>query len=157
MAKNTSNLLSSGHVLRIKTPIGIAYAICTHRDAICGHLIRVMGDLHNNEISHLDKLFGKEEAFSIFFLWGSNVDKSLVDIAGRIAIPEHMANFPLFKAGIVNQRTGKVDHWWLWDGNKEWPVGKLTVDQRLLPLREIWNEVLLVERIAAGWRASDVH
>lgn len=41
--------------------------------------------------------------------------------------------------------------WWLWDGVNEWPIGKLTKEQKHLPFNEVWNDTLLVERIESGW------
>jgi YD repeat-containing protein len=40
-------------------------------------------------------------------------------------------------------------------GEKEWKVGDITAEQRKLPLRGIWNDTLLVERIEAGWSPSN--
>ena len=39
----------------------------------------------------------------------------------------------------------------LFDGVNEWPIGKLTKEQKHLPFNEVWNDTLLVERIESGW------
>lgn len=67
------------------------------------------------------------------------------------SIPEHACEPPLFRAGVVDPSTGKVETWWLWDGEKEWRVGAITEDQRRLPIRGSWNDTLRVKRIEEGW------
>jgi hypothetical protein len=52
---------------------------------------------------------------------------------------------------MVDPTTGQVTVWWLWDGSREWRVGSLAADQKKLPVRGIWNDTLLVERIESGW------
>ncbi|WP_233212723.1 hypothetical protein [Collimonas sp. PA-H2] len=60
------------------------------------------------------------------------------------AIPEHSRNTPVFRAGVVDPATNKVETWWFWDGDKEWKVGAITEEQRKLPIRGSWNDTLLV-------------
>ena len=55
---------------------------------------------------------------------------------------------------MVDPQTGKVAIWWLWDGEKEWRVGSLDAKQRKLPIRSVWNDTMLIERIDAGWTAE---
>ncbi|KAB0641126.1 hypothetical protein F7R21_16180 [Burkholderia latens] len=47
--------------------------------------------------------------------------------------------------------TGKVENRWLWDGENEWMVGQITAGQRKLPIREAWNDTMLINRIEEGW------
>ncbi len=66
-------------------------------------------------------------------------------------VPEHSRKFPLFRVGVIHPETGKVETWWLWDGEKEWPIGSITEDERKLPIRASWNDTMLVQRIEEGW------
>ncbi len=50
--------------------------------------------------------------------------------------------------------SGRVLNWWLWDGEREWQVEKLTPELESLSLAQIWNDTLLVERIIEGWSPS---
>ncbi|MEO5326529.1 hypothetical protein PV773_24765 [Mesorhizobium sp. CC13] len=69
-------------------------------------------------------------------------------------VPAAAKEFPTFRAGIVNRRTKKVRVWWLWDGENEWKVNELSREQRSFPIRGIWNDTLLIERIESGWTAD---
>ena len=89
--------------------------------------------------------------FSTFFPLGAAVNRCIVSVVGNATIPEKQKPFPLFRNGVVDPKTKKVETWWLWDGEKEWCIGKLTKEQRRLPLNEVWNDTLLVERIESGW------
>ena len=57
----------------------------------------------------------------------------------------------LVRGGVIDPSTRKVKVWWLWDGEKEWRVGEITAEQRGLPIRGVWNDTLLIERIESGW------
>ncbi len=83
------------------------------------------------------------------------MDKKIFVIIGNFPIPEFAKKFPLFRTGVIDPATGKVKVWWLWDGEKEWRVNDITLEQRKLPLRGIWNNTLLIERIEQGWLPSN--
>ena len=49
--------------------------------------------------------------------------------------------------------TDKGEHmdWWIWDGERQSRIEKLTPEQRKLPIRSIWNDTLLVRRFENEW------
>ena len=66
-------------------------------------------------------------SFSSFYSLGPSVRHALTAIVGKVAVPASLTAFPLFRAGAIpNPQTGKVDNWYLWDGEKEWRVGEIT-------------------------------
>ena len=89
--------------------------------------------------------------FLYFSHWEPQCIGGGVSIVGNAPIPEKQKPFPLFRNGEVDPKTKKVETWWLWDGVNEWPIGKLTKEQKHLPFNEVWNDTLLVERIESGW------
>jgi hypothetical protein len=78
-----------------------------------------------------------------------------VSIVANETIPDHAAAFPTFRSGVRGP-DGIVKTWWLWDGTNERRVRALTQAMRSLPIRAIWNDTLLVERIVSRWRSEDV-
>jgi hypothetical protein len=44
-----------------------------------------------------------------------------------------------------------VHDWWLWDGTKQWRIGRLAAEQRKLPVAGVWNDTLLVQRVEEEW------
>ena len=64
--------------------------------------------------------------------------------------------FPVFRTGVAND-VGNVEVWWLWDGTKEWKIGKLEPGMEKLPIRGVWNDTLLVQRIIEEWSHEDVN
>lgn len=147
--------LRVGDIIQIRMSTGYAYAQCVLRDPVCGHLIRVFPGIYKSPLSKFSVLVEGPEEYHTFLLWGSNVDPSLISIAEHCEVPQSKDGYPMFKAGVVDPATGKVATWWLWDGKKEWKVGTLTEEQRQYSLREIWNDILLVERLESGWRPTD--
>src|SRR5262249_41963980 len=76
-------------------------------------------------------------------------------IIGNEPIPEWAIPFPIFRNGLPD-REGKVNQWWLWDGEKEWKVGKLTPEEvRSYPGLGVANDTALIQMIENGWTSWD--
>jgi hypothetical protein len=140
-----------GDIVEIGTEQGFAYAQYTHKHAQYGALLRVFRDTHPERLHEFRTLVDMEPAFSCFFPLSAAVNRGIVSIVDHVDVPAHLRAFPTFRAGVVDPATGKAAVWWLWDGTTERRVGALTDDLRRLPIREVWNYTLLVERIVSGW------
>lgn len=140
-----------GDVVEIQTAKGLAYAQYTHDVPRYGALIRVLPGFHERRPSSFAALVEQREQFVVFFPLGAAVWRRIFVIAANEPVPEAAQHFPLFRcAGAIN-RNGKVLNWWLWDGNREWRVDSLTLEQRRHPEAEIWNDTLLIKRIEEGY------
>ena len=146
--------LKPGDIVEIGTSKGLAYGLCTHRHRQYGTLIRVIDGLLPQRPGDLASLARRRVSFSCFVALPAAADQPVVSIVGHADVPPELLGFPTFRAGIIDPRIGKVALWWLWDGDKEWPIGALTPEQRRFPIRGIWDVTLLVERIESGWTAE---
>jgi hypothetical protein len=146
--------LRIGDVVEVPVSKGLVYAHYTHRHPEFGALLRVFGDIFTERPSSADlnTLVRKEPQFITFFPLQAALKHRIVSIAANAEPGEDAKQFPLFRDGVLNPATKRVDVWWLWDGEKEWRVGDLTEEQRKLPMREVINDTLLIERIESGWR-----
>lgn len=140
-----------GDVFEILTDRGLAYAQYTHRNPLYGELIRVLPGFFDQRPSEYGELVRRPARFCTFFPLRAAAAKRVVIIVANEPVPAEAQGFPIFRAGVVNPTTGKVDVWWLWDGDKEWRVGQLSEQERRLPIRGVWNDTLLIERITSGW------
>jgi hypothetical protein len=140
-----------GALLEIQTPEGLAYALYTHHNRLCGALIRVFEGIYSARPDSRE-ILGKQILFSTFFPLRAALDTGAVVIIANVDVPTELRPFPLFRAGAVNPTTKRVETWWLWDGVKEWKVGQLTEEQKRLPIRGTWNDTLLISRIVQRWR-----
>jgi hypothetical protein len=146
--------LKIGDIVEITTGKGLAYAHYTHKHHThprYGALLRVFGKLHGVRPSDFTELARNRPAFMCFFPLGAAVNRGIVSIVGNVVVPLEAQAFPTFRAGVIDPSTRKVKVWWLWDGEKEWRVGEITAEQRRLPIRGVWNDTLLIERIESGW------
>ncbi len=141
----------TGDVFEVSTNRGLAYAQCTHRHPTYGHLIRVLPGLFDARPDDLAVLARGPARFCTFFPLQAAVNQKIVTVVSYEPVPVEAQEFPLFRSGVVNPATRRVDVWWLWDGEHEWRVGRLSAAQRRLPIRGVWNDTLLVERILADW------
>ncbi|WP_416050108.1 hypothetical protein [Cupriavidus basilensis] len=96
-------------------------------------------------------MVGQDTNFWVFFPVAAASKKGAIQKVAHCEVPEFARRTPIFRAGIPDPGTGMVDAWWLWGGEREWPVGTITEEQRRLPIRASWNDTLLVQRIDEGW------
>lgn len=141
-----------GDLIEIEVSSGWAYALFTHSSKMYGALLRVFPGIHPNRSEEASALVHQEPLFSCFFPLSAAVKQGRVAVVGIVRVPGELAASPVFRAGMVNPATGKVDNWWLWDGENESRVGSLTPEQRKLDIRGVWNDRLLVDRIVKQWR-----
>ncbi len=147
-----------GDIIEIATSKGFGYAQYSHKHPTHGYMLRVFRPIFAERPQSFDLLAQSEPGFITFFPLGAAVNRNIVAIAGHAALPASAEAFPLFRTGIIDPKTGKIDLWWLWDGDTEWRAGKLSPDQYDLPLRGIINDTLLIEYIETGWApATDRH
>jgi hypothetical protein len=144
--------LKIGVVVEIKTVKGYAYAQYTHHHKQYGALLRVFDVCHAvRPVSFIEIIQGKP-IFMCFFPLRAAVKRNIVSVVDNLTVPPDAKTFPIFRCGVVDPATRKVGVWWLWDGEKEWRVGDLSMEQRALSIRGVWNDTLLIERIESGWR-----
>jgi len=143
-----------GDVIEIKTSRGASYALYTHKHPSFGALLRVFSRSYPTRPADFDCLAAGKIQFEVFFPLGAAINRGLVEVVGNISVPVELRQFPIFRDGIADPITKKVQNWWLWDGKTEWPIGNLTSDQRQLPIRQVINDTLLRKYIENGWSAE---
>ena len=141
-----------GDVIEIPTPKGLAYAQFTHNDPQWGQLLRVLPGFFEKRPSDLSELVKKDEVFVSFFPLQAALRKKIFGVVENHPVPEDAEDFPLFRATGWRDKSGKVLDWWLWNGKRSWQIeGQLTPEQKKLPIQEVINDTLLIERIEQGW------
>lgn len=141
-----------GDLIEIGVSSGWAYALYTHSSKMYGALLRVLPGIYSSRPDDLLNLTSQRPLFSCFFPLSAAVKQGRVAVVGKTPIPDKLKTFPVFRAGMVNPQTGKVDNWWLWDGDNEVRIGDLSPEQRKLDIRGVWNDTLLIERVEKQWR-----
>lgn len=140
-----------GDIIEIATRKGLVYAQFTDKNKLFGSLIRVFSVYFKKRPEKFDFVNEISPGIICFVPLNALIGQDIFKIVGNTAISDRNLEFPVFRAGMLDPTTGKVRIWWLWDGEKEWPIGELTREQRKLPIREIVNDTLLIERIESGW------
>jgi hypothetical protein len=141
-----------GDVIEVPTAKGLAYAQYTHQHPQMGGLIRVFDEIFGQRPRAFGELVHGPVRFSTFFPVRAAIKLKIFKVVAREKVVPNNQAFPLFRSGIEDPTTNKVVVWWLWDGEKEWRVGELTPGQRKMPLREIWNDTMLIWKIETDWR-----
>ena len=150
-----------GDVIEIETPKGLAYAQYTYNykeSPVYGPLIRVLPGLFASRPPDFSGLVLERERFFVFFPLGSACKRGIVKIVAHEEVPEGSRDIPLLRSSMrYRDQSGRMieGDWWLWNGKEEWRIGQLPDELRGLSLKELWNDTLLIERIASGWKPAD--
>jgi hypothetical protein len=142
-----------GDVIEIPASRGLAYAQYTHEHSTAprfGSLIRVLPGFYQEPPKTLEPLVQQAHVFVVFFPLKSAIRQGIVRRVANVPVPPMARGFPVFRDGLANPKTGKVDVWWLWDGQKSWRVGTLTEEQKSYPVRQIVNDTMLIMMIEKG-------
>lgn len=146
--------VKEGDIIEIPTARGLAYAQYVLKKERWGSLLRVLPGFHPVRPDDFAEVVRRQERFVTFFPLQAAVSRKIFEVVAREEVPEAARSFPLFRAAGFIDPGGKVQDWWLWDGEREWRVGQLTDELRRLPIRGIWNDTHLITRIEEEWTAE---
>jgi len=90
--------------------------------------------------------------FSTFFPLKAAINRGIFKIVANCSVPKFAQKFPIFKStNALPNSDPKEAIWWLWDGEKEWKVGKLSEEvQKKYPKKSIFNDTGLIHVIETG-------
>ena len=144
-----------GDVIEIPLSSEFAYARYTHVHSRYGALLRAYAGTYDDRPLDFETLAEKREVqFSTFFPLRAACRQGIVSVVAETPIPSSLRDFPTFRArAVLNDSVGP---WWLWDGEREWVADVSGAELLQLPIRGVWNDTLLIERIEAGWRSADI-
>ncbi len=140
-----------GDVIEIPTSRGLSYAQYALKKDQWGALLRILPGFFEQKPRDLCELVKEKEEFVTFFPLQAAVNRKIFAVVESCEVPERARHFPLFRAAGYVDRTGKVHDWWLWDGEREWRVGRLTPEQTKFPIRSVINDTLLIQQIEEEW------
>ena len=142
-----------GDIIEIKTREGLAYAQFTTVVAPYGALIRVFDEIFQSRPKNLAMLPTLPIRFSNFFPLTSALNQGVVTRVGNEPVPPHLRAQSLFRYGLPDPVSRKVEEWFLWRGDVDYTkVEKLTPELSRLPTTGVWNIDFLVEKIEDNWR-----
>lgn len=141
--------LKIGDVLEVKTSKGFAYIQYTHEDPVCGEIVRVLEGtfIDTQHTDQLCILVQKPHAFIAIIPLAAAVRKKIFKVVARCDIPDFASQYPTFRTA-----KGAYERYVLYNGEKKWRKDDLSSGEKAFPIRSIWNDTLLVERIEEGWR-----
>ena len=145
-----------GDLVEIQGDHGFAYIQCVKNvpgPPNYGSVIRVLPGAWSQRPDDLRALVHGPHQFMCLYplqlaVRGRGTESSFIS---RFPLPSGLQEQLLFRASSPLKAGGYSDsHWWLWDTEKEWFVGKLEPKHQQLPIRGVWNQTLLIERLLAG-------
>ena len=152
-----------GDVYEVKTEKGFAYLQYTHeytKPSKWGSLIRVLDGFYEKRptTKELKYLVNKQHKFQTFCFLQQGIKTGEVLFVENFSVPEFAQEFPVFKGSNSSPKKDPLEKiWWLWDGEKEWRVGKLSIDeQKKYPLDGVCDITALISSIKTGKSLGNV-
>ena len=136
-----------GDVIEIDTRQGLAYAHYSHKNKKWGDLLRVFNRRYSERPADFTSAMSSDPSFLVFFPLGGMINRGIVSIAGHVPLTVDAQVFPRFREGIPSADTGKVETWWIWDGERSHRVGNLTDEIRALSPLGVCNDTYLIAKI----------
>lgn len=156
MDRKRRTKLEIGIVAEVPTSRGLGYIQYTHWNELMGALVRVLPGLHQSRPTDLEAVVRRQEAYVTFVPLREAINAGLFELVGRAEVPKAAREFPLFRAaGARLPGQSEPRTWWLWDGQKERNVGKLSPEQMKLPIRSTLMPPVLIARVEAQWRPGE--
>ncbi len=148
-----------GDVIEIPTSKGLAYAQYTHEHTgpgtKWGSVIRVLDGFYKvrPELDEIKRIVDNQHRFTTFCEVHYSVNLGDWERVGNFFVPEFAQAFPTFKNMKYLFKRPKPEEadWWLWDGEKSWHVGKLSLEEQMkYPKKSSHNDTGLVDSIETG-------
>lgn len=149
--RSSTPKLRVGDVLEFETKRGFAYAQVSHFHRSNGELTHIMVGDFDRRPMEICTVVREPVRFSCWLPAKLLVARNTLSVVARCDVPDSRKALPIFRSGVPDPRTGKVDVWWLWDGETEWRVGTLTPEQRKYPMTEVIGIPTVIHRIESGW------
>jgi len=147
--------LAPGLVFEIATPEGLAYFQYVSRDGDYGELIRVLPGVFRTRPEDPLSLALEEELYSVFFPVSAALRRGIVTKVGKGLIPGGKWRRRSMRRPGAREKGGRILTWVIEEEGGERVVNTLAPEQLKLPMAVIWNDTMLKERIAEGWRPED--
>jgi hypothetical protein len=144
-----------GDVIEIKTRRGLAYAQYTNEAELHGSVIRVFDRLYEKRPDNLKSLPNQAVRFATFFPIAAAVKNEMVKKVGNFEVAPENKKFPLFRYGVPNPCSGKVEEWSIWDGKQYRKIENITEVERKLPILWVLDVTSLTELIEENWRPEN--
>lgn len=146
--------VKTGDIIEITTKKGLAYAQYTHEHSKpprYGSLVRVLPGFYQTRPNDFSEIAKLTSTFQTFFPLRTAVNQKVVTIVANEPIPIEERKFPVFRGGNPDFKTGKINVWWFWNGKKEWRVGKITEEQKKMPICEVVNDTMFIKMVESGY------
>lgn len=141
-----------GDVFEFRTPCGLSYLQYTTTDPLFGDLIRVLPNVFNSRPPSVHALVQEKERYFVFFPIMAAKQKTIVQFISNFPIPPWAEGMPVMRRPGGIARDGKVMNWFIRSDQGEIRVDKLSKEQQLFSIAEVWNDAMLAQRICEDWQ-----
>lgn len=141
-----------GDVIEVPTSNGFTYIQYTHENIKMGSLVRVLQGFYKKKqsLEEIEVIVNRPHRFQAFCPVHHTVNLGDWNRVGNFQVPEFAQKFPIFKGMVYlfKRPNPEEANWYLWDGEKEWDVGKMSLEEQIkYPDNCVYNDTALKENI----------
>lgn len=144
-----------GAIIEFDAPGGFVYGQYLLWNDKYGFMVRAFQGLHPSPLPAGEAVCLPEQFVTFLSLLGA-LKAGHVRVIGQGPIPSSYASMPVFRRGFLTKEQREAgrahENVHFWDGRKDWRVGKITQEQRKMPVLIIMFDNSFVESILTGWR-----
>lgn len=107
-----------GDIIEINSKRGLAYAQYTHHHPEWNAVLRIFNGVFKSRPTDWAAIASLPVRFIVFFPLRSAVRQKAVAVVGSAPVDKNNIEFPVFRGGNKDMRTGKVYRWYLWKGGE---------------------------------------
>jgi len=148
-----------GDVVEVPTSKGFAYVQYTHEHTgpgtKWGSVIRVLNGFYKvrPDLKEIKRIVNSQHRFTTFCQVHYALNLGDWERIGNFPFPKFAQEFPVFKSMkyLFKRPNPEEADWYLWDGEKEWKVGKLSLEEQMkYPKMGSYNDTGLIQAIETG-------
>ncbi|MCG9968492.1 hypothetical protein L9W92_10555 [Pelotomaculum terephthalicicum JT] len=145
-----------GDVFEIATSKGKGYFQYIYSNKTIGELIRILPGLYLDKPRNMIAIAAAKEVYFVHFPLKAAFKKGIVQFIGNYSLPQDLELPRQMRSKNVD-KNGNLICWYIveYDTWRRVIIKELTKDQKKLSPWGIWNDTLLIERLAEGWTPEE--
>ena len=147
--------VSVGDIFEIVLGTGVAYVSFAGKDAILGTAIWVVPTIFPTYQKDWTYVFSQKGYFVFYAIHTALRHRHLRRVGHSV---DAIRWLPVLRRNAIQtDNVGHVTRWLITDGKIHLPKNDsdLTLEERCLPISDMWNHKYLVAKIQAGWMPND--
>ena len=136
---NMTKNIKIGDVFEIHTDLGLCYGQLTHRHPTHTDVLRIFKPKLEKRPSDFSYILNQEVEHTVLCNVAAGFKSGILERVASKCVRIDLQPFPNFRNSNRSPQEPENDDWWIWNGETETRVGKLSTEQMKYPRMAIRN------------------